>query len=82
MFPEIIGENYHCLAPGLRSNFNKLIERRSNETPWPEGQGFFQATRLRRIACTSLRAPFIPELEISGFSGRFYKVLEAYKDYK
>ena len=31
MFPEIIGENYHCLALGLRSNFNKLIERRSNE---------------------------------------------------
>jgi len=31
MFPEIIGENYHCLAPGRRSNFNKLIERRSNK---------------------------------------------------
>jgi hypothetical protein len=44
-----------------------------NETPWTEVQGFFRATRLRRIAYASLRAPFIPRFKSLGFSGRFYK---------
>jgi len=47
----------------------------TNETPWTEVQGFFRATRLRRINSASLRAPFIPRLKSLGFSGRFYKVI-------
>jgi len=47
-----------------------------NETPWTEVQGFFRATRLRRIAYASLRAPFIPRFKSLGFSGRFYKILD------
>jgi len=44
-----------------------------NETPWPKGQGFSRARRLRRIASASLRAPFIPRLKSLGFSGRSHK---------
>jgi hypothetical protein len=48
----------------------------ANETPWPKGQGFSWARRLRRITYASLRAPFIPRLESLGFSGSFIKVAE------
>jgi hypothetical protein len=58
-------------VPVHRKGFSDAIL--INETPWTEVQGFFRATRLRRIACASLRAPFIPRFKSLGFSGRFYK---------
>jgi len=45
-----------------------------NETPWPEGQGFFLATRLRRISYASLRASFIPRFKAWGFLTGFIRL--------